>query len=153
MTLIMSLNSTTTFRKGAIALSAAAAIAASSFFPANAQTTMAVNTPTSNVSAGDCAAFLHYVVDEAKAFPGRLSKGFLAGVLRFNRAGCLPSDANGSIQIVTETDQDAISFRTALTRMGKVDVLGLSGVAHCDRPATGICPTRTGNTIIPKNGG
>lgn len=141
----------------------AAVMLATAYAPTSAwaqqQKVMAANPPvgaasatTSAVSKGDCLAFGHYLAEEARDFSGKLSATFLRSVIRFAKAGCSASDDNGQIQIVTDTDQDLISFRTALRRMGKVDILSASGVAHCDRPANGICPTRTSGAIAPKSG-
>jgi hypothetical protein len=116
--------------------------------PAGAQT-VAANAPNgaaaaSRVSEGDCAAFRHYVADEVKAYPGKFSSTFLKSIVRFAKASCSARDADGEIQIITETDEDSISLRTSLKRMGKVDIMGLSGVKGCHRPANGVCPVQTG---------
>lgn len=117
--------------------------------PAGAQT-VAANAPNgaaaaSRVAPGDCGAFAQYLVDEAKAEPSIRGGAFLKSALRFVKAGCKTHDADGEIQIVTETTEEAVSFRTSLRRMGKVDVLGESGVKHCHRPANGVCPAQTGS--------
>lgn len=93
----------------------------------------------SKVSAGDCNAFRHYVLQEAREFGDKMSGTFLTAVSRFTKAGCVPRDTDGEIQLITETRQDAVSFGTVLDRMGKVDVLGASGVRHCHRPPNGKC--------------
>ena len=143
---------TPSFRKGAIALTTAAALAAGSMFPARAQTAVS-NSPitTSKVSAGDCAAFGKYLVDEARLYKKDLSRTFLLSASRFVRANCASSDKDGEIQIITETQQDAASLRTALSLMGKVDIIALSGVTGCHRPPGGVCPTRT-SADVPRVG-
>ena len=98
----------------------------------------------SKISDGDCAAFRRYVADEVKAFPGQFSSTFLKGVVRFAKAGCATHDADGEIQLITETKQDSISFGTSLRLMGKIDILSQSGIKHCHRPPDGVCPTQTG---------
>jgi hypothetical protein len=96
------------------------------------------------VSDSDCKAFMSYVLDEARSYEALLSKTFLRRVVRFTEAGCRASDAQGEIELITETQQDAISFRTARGRMGRIDILSLSGVRHCHRPPNGACPARDG---------
>mgnify|MGYP001164764234 CR=1 FL=1 len=153
------------FRNAGLALWGAGSLAsigaASSTWEANAQT-LADNArlpgtieASRGVSSGDCAAFRHYILDEAKAFADQMSGTFLTSASRFTKAGCKTSDAQGEIQIITETVQDGASLRTSLRRMGKVDIIGLSGVKGCHRPPNGVCPAQTGNITSPRlgNGG
>ncbi len=93
----------------------------------------------SRVSPGDCNAFGYYVLQEAREFGSQMSKTFLTAVSRFTLAGCATRDQDGEIQLITETRQDGESLRTARSRMGKIDILGLSGVGHCHRPPGGVC--------------
>jgi hypothetical protein len=99
----------------------------------------------SRVSKSDCDVFASYVLDEARTFKDKLSKEFLNTTLRFLRSGCAAKDKDGEIQMVTMTTQDAASLRTALRLMGKIDVIGMSGVNGCARPANGVCPPREEN--------
>jgi hypothetical protein len=92
------------------------------------------------ISDGDCKAFRHYILQEARDFGTRMSGTFLTAASRFTKAACVARDQDGEIQLITETTQDAVSFGTVLDRMGKVDVLGASGVLHCHRPPNGLCP-------------
>jgi hypothetical protein len=142
--------------RSAIVVTAIVGAAALFAGTAHSQTAVATNPPpapatSSSISGGDCAAFGKYILDEDKT--SKLSDTFFDSVGRFVTAKCQPSDKDGAIQIVTMTDQDAISLRTALRRMGKVDVLGLSGVAHCDRPENGACPAGSASAARPGVGG
>lgn len=92
------------------------------------------------VSASDCNAFRHYILQEAREFGNSMSGTFLTAASRFTKAGCVPRDAEGEIQLITETTQDAESLLTARHRMGKIDILAESGVSHCHRPRNGKCP-------------
>lgn len=103
----------------------------------------AVNAST-GVSSGDCAAFRHYVLQEARTAGDQMSGTFLTSISRFTKAGCTPRDALGEIQIITETSQDAYAMGLAREKMGRVDILGLSGVKGCHRPPNGVCPAQTG---------
>lgn len=94
----------------------------------------------SKVNDGDCKAFRHYVLEEARDFGDQMSGTFLTAASRFTKAGCVARDQDGDIQLITETKQDAISFGTTIRLMGRVDILGLSGVMHCHRPPDGACP-------------
>lgn len=135
------------FGAGALALGAAE--------PVSAQQALAVNAPrAASVSPGDCGAFANYLVDEAKGEPSIRGGKFLKTALRFVKAGCTTHDADGEIQIITETTEEATSLRTSLRRMGKVDILGLSGVKGCHRPPNDVCPAQTGAaTSRPSAGG
>jgi hypothetical protein len=146
------MRSTSSFRTVAFGLTAAA-LALGTAAPAYSQTTL-VSTPPAQtrVSEGDCLAFRRYVADEVRAFPGQLSAEFLRGAIRFTKAGCASSDKDGDIFIITMTDQDAASLRTALKRMGKFDIIGVSGVKGCHRPSGNICPVTTGSTTAPSGG-
>jgi hypothetical protein len=93
----------------------------------------------SKVSDGDCKAFRHYILQEARDFGTRMSGTFLTAASRFTKAGCVAHDQDGEIQLITETKQDAESLRTARSRMGKIDILELSGVSHCHLPRGGTC--------------
>jgi hypothetical protein len=104
------------------------------------------------VSPVDCAVFRRYILQEAKDFADQMSGTFLTSVSRFTKAGCAARDGDGEIQIITENDQDAASLRTARGRMGKIDILGASGVKHCARPPNGVCPVQTGATKRPAAG-
>lgn len=148
----MSLNPTA-FRRAGIGLTTAAALAIAALLPAHAQSVLAANPPSggSGVSPAQCAAFGKYLTDEARAFKKDMSRTFLVTSARFLRSGCAAFDKDGEIQIITETLQDGASLRTARRLMGKYDILGNSGVAHCDRPPNGVCPTRTGANA-PKAG-
>ena len=150
----MALNPGTSFRRAGFALATIAGLAAGD--GANAQTGLKAtpaNAPfTQTVSKGDCDAFGSYLLDEARQFKDAMSKTFLQTSVRFLRAGCAATDKDGEIQLITMTDQDAASLRTALRLMGKVDIIGLSGVKGCARPATGICPANT-SANTPKVGG
>jgi hypothetical protein len=140
------------FRKTAIGVTAAATLFA---YPALGQTLKPspVNAPAQTVSATECAVFGSYVLDEADAFEGKLSSAFLDSVSRFVAAKCATKDAKGEIQIVTMTKQDAISIGTALRRMGKFDIIGISGVKACVRPANGVCSSSTSSVQTLKAGG
>jgi hypothetical protein len=104
------------------------------------------------VSPVDCAVFRRYILQEAKDFADQMSGTFLTSVSRFTKAGCAARDADGEIQIITETFQDAVSLRTARGRMDKIDVMGLSGVKGCARPPNGVCPAKTGTAASPRSG-
>ena len=93
------------------------------------------------------------MLEEAREFSDKMSPTFLKSISRFTKAGCAATDAKGEIQIITETEQDDASLRTALRRMGTVDIIGLSGVKGCDRPPGGVCPTKTGAAAGLQNGG
>lgn len=136
---------------GTVLLGAAVLAPATAFGQTAVATNPASAPTTSSVSGGDCAAFGKYVLDEDAAF--KLSDTFFDSVGKFVTAKCQPFDKDGPTQIVTMTDQDAISLRTALRRMGKVDILGLSGVAHCDRPEKGVCPAGSASTARPSGVG
>jgi hypothetical protein len=153
------------FRNAGLALWGAGSLAsigaAASTWEANAQT-LADNArllgaieASRGVSPGDCAAFRHYILDEAKAFADQMSGTFLTSASRFTKAGCKTSDAQGEIQIITETVQDGASLRTARRRMGTIDILGISGVKGCHRPPNGVCPAQTGANALrrPASGG
>jgi|EndMetStandDraft_7_1072992.scaffolds.fasta_scaffold254233_2 hypothetical protein len=107
------------------------------------------------VSPGECSTFASYIVDELKAFPELRGGALSTTAKRFVKAGCTTHDADGEIQIIVETDQEAISLRTARGRMGKIDVIGVSGVTGCVRPPNGVCPAKTGTTSTrrPASGG
>lgn len=109
------------------------------------------------VSPGDCAAFQRYVLDQARAHKDAKGENahsgtWLSSTFRFIQAGCRAEDAQGRIQIITMTDRDVVSFDTALTRMGRFDILGASGVDHCYRPDGDVCPPRRTGTIAPRAG-
>lgn len=109
--------------------------------------------PAKGVSAAECSAFRSFMLEEAREFSDKMSPTFLKSISRFTKAGCATTDAKGEIQIITETDQDGASLRTALRRMGAVDIIGLSGVKGCDRPPNGVCPTKTGAAADLQHGG
>ncbi len=144
---------TNRFRSAALAL--ALGTAAMGIAPASAQQITPVAAPpaTQTVSEGNCAAFFHYIADEARTFPDQLSREFLSSALRFKRANCAASDKDGPIYIITMTDQDAASLRTSLRRMGKFDIIGVSGVKGCHRPPGNACPVTTGSNARPAAGG
>jgi hypothetical protein len=103
------------------------------------------STTTSAVPSTECAVFAKYFNDEFRDFKKDFSRTFLVSMSRFVRADCQPVDKDGEIQIITENNRDGASLGTALSRMGKTDILGLSGVKHCHRPEGGSCtPTTTG---------
>jgi hypothetical protein len=134
-------------RATAFAFAAATMISGSA---AQAQSPQPVaNITTPGVSTGECGAFTKYMAQEARDFGGKLSATFLDNSLRFLRAGCKPFDKDGEIQIITRNDQDGASLGTALRRMNKFDILGISGVKHCHRPDGGTCTITTGSTNLP----
>jgi hypothetical protein len=151
----MSVHATTGFRRAGFALATIAGLAMAS--AAHAQTAprpLPVNAPpASTVPHGQCTAFGSYVLDEDDAFPGKLSSTFLNTVSRFVAAKCATRDDKGEIQIITMNNQDAASFSTALRRMGKFDLIGVSGVKGCARPPGGICPSTTSSNPPPRVGG
>ena len=99
--------------------------------------------PTRAISPAQCTVFGGYVADEADTFGAKLSATFLNSIARFVAADCATKDAKGEIHIITMTDQDAISMRSSLRRMGSIDVFGSTGVKHCANPPNGTCPAQT----------
>jgi hypothetical protein len=102
------------------------------------------------VSPGECSTFASYIVDELKAFPELRGGALSSSAKRFIKAGCAARDADGEIQIVIETNQEAASLLTARRRMGTIDIIGASGVSGCVRPPNGVCPAKTGTTSSPR---
>ena len=147
--------STPSFRKGAIALTTAGLIAASMLAPFSAAAQQLRPTPastTQGVSESDCKVFGSFILDEARDFKGKLSREFLLSAARFLKSGCKHFDADGEIQIITMNSQDGASLETALRRMGKTDIIALSGVTGCHRPEKGVCPINTSDNT-PRTGG
>jgi hypothetical protein len=151
----MSLEPSTSFRRAGFALATIAGLAfGDAAFAQTAPRPTPINAPPSQpISAGQCAAFGKYVLDEDDAFPGKLSGTFLESISRFVSADCATRDAKGEIQIITMNNQDAASLRTSLMLMGKFDIIGATGVRGCHRPAGGTCPSTTSSTNIPRTGG
>jgi hypothetical protein len=143
-------------RRGAFIGATAAMVGLAALSPASAQQVPVNNTTqtTQGVDKGNCGAFITFMLEEARLYSNEMSKGFLLRMSRFSRSGCKPYDADGEIQLVTETRRDAISYGVALTRMGRYDIIGKSGVRHCHRPDGSTCPAvTTGAAATPRPSG
>lgn len=104
------------------------------------------------VPKAECLAFGGYVLDEDDRFT--LSDTFFNSARSFVDAGCRAYSASGKrMQIVTETNQDGISLGTALSRMGEFDIFQASGVVHCHRPKSGLCPDNSASTPLRARSG
>lgn len=142
--------SSAAIRKTAFAAAVAGMTLASAAMPSFAQTAKASVPPApKGVTQAECGVFGKYLVEEIKVSFDEISKGFIQDAKRFIKSGCNNYDADGDIHIVTRTLRDGIALEVALRRMGKTDILGGSGVAHCHRPEGGPCTTRVG-TSAPK---
>lgn len=144
-----------TLRRGVYAGTTAIAVGLAGLTPAFSQAGKITERPraTQGVDRGNCGAFISYMLTEAEDFGSDMSQGFLNRVVRFGRAGCKSFDKNGEIQLITETNQDSISYGTALSRMGRYDIISVSGVRHCHRPDGSSCPVTTGSASTPHPAG